>query len=68
MNEKYDIAVVGATGSVGREIIQILEQREFPVNNIYFLASSKSEGSKIQFDSNHKLKHFLSDLEKVPYY
>ena len=40
MSEEYNIAVVGATGNVGREILQILEQREFPVNNIYCLASS----------------------------
>jgi len=67
MNEKYDIAVVGATGSVGREIIQILEQREFPVNNIYFLASSKSEGSKIEFDSKEIVVEDLSkfDFSKV---
>ena len=35
MSEKYNIAVVGATGNVGREILKILEQREFPINNIY---------------------------------
>ena len=40
MNEKYNIAIVGATGNVGREIIQILEQRNFPVDNLFLLASS----------------------------
>ena len=33
MNQKYNIAVVGATGAVGGEIIQILEQRDFPIDN-----------------------------------
>ena len=55
MSNKYNIAVVGATGNVGREIIQILEQREFPINNIYCLASSKSKGKpiSIQKSKNH---------------
>ena len=46
MNQKYNLAVVGATGAVGSEIIQILEQIEFPINNLYLLASSKSKGKK----------------------
>ena len=33
MSQKYNIAVVGATGAVGNEIIQILEQRDFPIDN-----------------------------------
>ena len=47
MSNKFNIAVVGATGNVGREIIQILEQREFPIDNTYLLASSRSKGKKI---------------------
>ena len=34
MSQKYNIAVVGATGAVGNEIIQILEQRDFPIDNL----------------------------------
>ena len=49
MSQKYNIAVVGATGAVGSEIIQILDQRDFPIDNLYLLASSKSQGKKIQF-------------------
>ena len=49
MNQKYNIAVVGATGAVGGEIIQILEQRDFPIDNLYLLASSKSIGKQIEF-------------------
>ncbi len=49
MDQKYNIAVVGATGAVGSEIIQILEQRNFPIDNFYLLASSKSKGKKIKF-------------------
>ena len=49
MTNKINIAIAGATGNVGREILQILEQREFPINNIYCLASSRSKGKKIEF-------------------
>ena len=49
MREKYNVAVAGATGNVGREIIKILEQRDFPINDLYVLASSRSKGKKINF-------------------
>ena len=35
----YNVAVVGATGAVGREMLQTLFERKFPINNIYSLAS-----------------------------
>ena len=37
MTQKYNIAVVGATGAVGTEIVQILEQRNFPIENLFQL-------------------------------
>lgn len=43
------IAVLGATGLVGREILKILEQRDFPVSDIVMLASERSAGKKITF-------------------
>ena len=49
MSNKYNIAVVGATGNVGREIVQILEQRDFPVDQVFCLASSRSRGKIIDF-------------------
>ena len=49
MSNKYNIAVVGATGNVGREIVQILEQRDFPVDRIFCLASSRSKGKIIDY-------------------
>ena len=55
-----NIAIVGATGNVGRKIIQVLEKKNFPINNIHFIASSKSAGSKLKFkDRNIKVE----DLE-----
>ena len=44
-----NIAIVGATGNVGRKIIEVLEKKNFPVTNLYFAASSKSAGSKLKF-------------------
>lgn len=45
----YRVAVVGATGNVGREMLNILDEREFPVDEIVALASRKSMGSEVSF-------------------
>ena len=45
----FNVAVVGATGAVGRSMIDILQQRQFPVNKVHFLASKNSAGEKIDF-------------------
>lgn len=47
---KFNFAVVGATGMVGRKIIEILEERNLPIKNIYFYASKRSAGSDIKFN------------------
>jgi len=60
--KKYNIAVVGATGNVGREILNILDFRKFPVNKIFALASSKSEGTKIVYGNDKEIT--VSNLEK----
>jgi aspartate-semialdehyde dehydrogenase len=49
MTKLYDIAVVGATGAVGETILKVLQERNFPVGNLYLLASSRSAGKKILF-------------------
>ena len=50
MSKLYDVAVVGATGAVGEAMIAILEQRKFPVRNLYPLASSRSAGKTVMFN------------------
>ena len=45
----YNVAVVGATGAVGNEMISILEQRDFPVNELRLLASERSAGMKLSY-------------------
>lgn len=53
----YKIAVVGATGNVGREMLNILAEREFPIEEIAAVASPRSQGRKIDFgDSGKELK------------
>src|ERR1700752_735774 len=53
--EIYNVAVVGATGAVGQEMIQILEERNFPVGELRLIASERSQGKEIGF-KNSKIK------------
>ena len=57
----YKVAVIGATGSVGREILSILDERRFPFDEVIALASSKSIGKEISFGEDKTLK--VQDLE-----
>lgn len=50
--EKYVVAVVGATGAVGNEMIAVLEEREFPIETLRLFASERSEGVKLNFKGN----------------
>ncbi|MDX1950170.1 MAG: aspartate-semialdehyde dehydrogenase, partial [Rickettsiales bacterium] len=56
-----NVAVVGATGNVGREMLDVLAQRNFPVNNVYAVASSRSVGREVSFGDDQTLK--VQDLE-----
>lgn len=47
--ERYNVAVAGATGAVGQEMMKILEERDFPVAELRLLASQRSEGRKYEF-------------------
>ncbi|GAQ94602.1 aspartate-semialdehyde dehydrogenase [Thermodesulfovibrio aggregans] len=47
--EKYVVAVVGATGAVGNEMIAVLEERDFPVESLRLFASERSEGVRLSF-------------------
>ena len=55
-----NIAIVGATGNVGRKIIEVLEKKELLIDNLYLLASSRSVGSKINFSGK---EHEVLNLE-----
>src|SRR5882672_5718317 len=45
----YKVAVVGATGNVGREMLNILAERQFPADEVFALASPRSQGTEISF-------------------
>ena len=63
MTQKFNIVIAGATGNVGREIIQILEQKNFPIDNLYLLASSRSKGQKIEFHGEELIVEDLSEFD-----
>lgn len=48
--ESYNVAVVGATGAVGEQMLEILQQRKFPVKELRLFASKRSAGTMLQFD------------------
>ena len=60
--KNYNLAVVGATGNVGREILNILDQRSFPIKNLHALASNKSEGTKLTYGDDKEIT--VEDLDK----
>lgn len=47
--KKYNLAILGATGAVGREMLKILEERNFPIGELKLLASKRSVGKEIEF-------------------
>lgn len=57
----YKVAVVGATGNVGREMLSILAERKFPVDEVFAVASKRSAGSEISFGEDAVLK--VKDLD-----
>jgi aspartate-semialdehyde dehydrogenase len=57
----YRVAVVGATGNVGREMLSIMAEREFPADDVVALASSRSIGKEVSFGEDDVLK--VQDLE-----
>jgi len=63
MSKLYNVAVVGATGAVGRTMLNILEQRKFPIDNLYLLASERSAGEKITFNKKHYMVENLADFD-----
>ncbi|MBX2805631.1 MAG: aspartate-semialdehyde dehydrogenase [Hyphomicrobiales bacterium] len=60
----YNVAIVGATGNVGHEMLNILAEREFPVNEVYAIASRRSLGVEVSF-GDKKLK--CHDLEQFDF-
>lgn len=59
--KKYNIAVVGATGLVGRTFLKVLDETNFPINNLILYASKRSEGKIVQFKNKDYVVKELND-------
>src|ERR1700726_1788156 len=60
-----NVAIVGATGAVGQEVLQILAERKFPIKNLLLLASARSAGKKIEFaGKTHTVQELAKDSFK----
>jgi aspartate-semialdehyde dehydrogenase len=57
----YNVAVVGATGAVGEQMIAVLEERRFPVGDIRLLASERSAGQHLEFQGTEKMVEVLQE-------
>lgn len=58
---KYNVAVVGATGVVGRKMMQVLEERNIPIDNFYPMASARSAGSEVTFNGKQYIVEELTE-------
>ncbi|MGC1954163.1 MAG: aspartate-semialdehyde dehydrogenase [Gammaproteobacteria bacterium] len=67
MNRLYNVAVLGATGAVGEAMLSILAERSFPLDNIYALASERSEGTRVAFREDELIVQAVDafDFSKV---
>ncbi len=61
MTRLFNVAVVGATGAVGRQILEILEERQFPVGELRLLASERSDGDFLEFRDEQYIVQTLSE-------
>ena len=64
MSKKFNVAVVGATGAVGEAMLEILDQRNFPIETIYPLSSERSAGSTITFNGK---SHRVTNLAEFDF-
>ena len=55
-----NIAIVGATGNVGRKMLEVLEQKKISINQLFLVASSRSAGQKVNFNGK---EHEIFNLE-----
>jgi len=63
MTDRFDVAVVGATGVVGESMLEILAERKFPVGKVYALASERSVGKKVAFGNKQLTVTDLAEFD-----
>lgn len=61
MKEKFNIAVVGATGMVGQKMLEVLAERDFPIDHLYLFASAKSAGKEVEYKGK---KYVVEELKE----
>ncbi|BAY12685.1 aspartate-semialdehyde dehydrogenase [Calothrix sp. NIES-2098] len=61
MSKSYSVAILGATGAVGTELLELLESRNFPISNLKLLASEKSVGRTLPFKGENLPIEAVSD-------
>jgi len=62
MSRKFNVAVAGATGAVGNEMLKVLHERNFPLGELRLLASERSEGSFLEFgDEEYQVQRLTKD-------
>ncbi len=59
----YNVAIVGATGAVGEVLLELLETRNFPVNNLYLLASERSAGTTLSYKGKRVTVQNLAEFD-----
>ncbi|RBP46835.1 aspartate-semialdehyde dehydrogenase [Garciella nitratireducens] len=65
MKKKFNIAVVGATGMVGQKMLEVLAERNFPIDHLYLFASSKSAGKEVEYRGK---KYIVEELKESSFY
>ena len=63
MSQKYNVAVVGATGAVGEEMLKVLAESDFPCDQVFPLASERSAGSTVSFGERQLVVKDLADFD-----
>jgi len=61
MSQMFNIAILGATGAVGEAMLDVLQKREFPIDNLYLLATEKSEGKTYRYNGK---TIYVQDVEE----
>jgi aspartate-semialdehyde dehydrogenase len=62
LSRKVNVAILGATGAVGQELLELLAERQFPLANLKLLASPRSAGSKILFNGQELIVEAVEDI------
>ena len=61
--KNYSVAIVGATGAVGRMMLKVLEEQNFPISELYLLASKRSKNKTIQYNDHDLVVQDINDFD-----